>query len=274
MDVLLTAVLPHDQQGATPQKHVRLCKSLVDGSLCLPRSLTSLNICLCCVFGFWVSLWCILVSWICILDIFGKIKLMMTLRDSDEVSAELSDWVTASALWNQCRRLAVKHQWLQPSQYFSENSERSEHPYYRFVWFYRFEALMLITVFSVLSGEKFKVPILFISGSDESVNYSTLGVCAPSLSLLTCFPPLPFPVKLPSRSAGIKARELVTSSRRFITFPHSFLLSSVGLYYRLSSLRLIWHVRLSWRTFIGKSKEPGDKNKAHEAGRVDHQAFL
>lgn len=120
----------------------------------------------------------------------------------------------------------------------------------------------------------FKVPILFISGSDERVNYSTLGVCAPSLSLLTCFPPLPFPVKLPSRSAGIKARELVTSSRHFITFPHSSLLSSVGLYYRLSSLRLIWHVGLSWRTFIGKSKEPGDKNKAHEAGRVDHQAFL
>lgn len=42
---------------------------------------------------------------------------------------------------------------------------------------------MLITVVSVLSGKKFlKVPILFMSVSDESVNYSTLGVCAPSLS--------------------------------------------------------------------------------------------
>lgn len=116
------------------------------------------------------------------LESFSKVSLLAP--SDSEVPAELSDWVTASALWNQCRRLAVKHRWLQPLQYFSENSEHSEHPYYRFVWFCRFEALVLITVFSVLSGKtSFKVPILFISGSDESVIYSTLGVCAPSLSL-------------------------------------------------------------------------------------------
>lgn len=121
---------------------------------------------------------------------------------------------------------------------------------------------MLITIFSVLSDEKFsKVPILFISGSEERVIYSPLSVCASLCPHL--LPTSSISCEIALVLGGDKGLGAPNVLQTFYHIFFTFLPLSVALYYRLSSLRLIWHVRLSWNTFNNKSQKGGDKNKGN-----------
>ncbi len=108
------------------------------------------------------------------------------------------------------------------------------------------DPLMLIAMFcfSLLSIVKWvQISILVISGSEGRVIYSILSVCpTPSHRL----PTSSISCEIAPCSARIKARELITASRHFITFIHflppSVLLSVIGLclYYSLSAQFSVW----------------------------------